>query len=137
MYFLYVAYFYQNSNIKFLQYFDILFKILFKMFKDGILNDSDICFFIKYFIVLSTFTPNESYRIGKSIKKPIIFWLALNFFINFFKENQIDSRVILIDNIINFIDSTLLINNLNLIILSKVILDLYLVPTIPRIARHN
>lgn len=137
MYFLYVAYFYQNSNIKFLQYFDILFKILFKMFKDGILNDSDICFFIKYFIVLSTFTPNESYRIGKSIKKPIIFWLALNFFINFFKENQIDSRVILIDNIINFIDSTLLINNLNLIILSRVILDLYLVPTIPRIARHN
>ncbi len=120
IYFLNVAYFFQTSSIKFLQYFDVLFKILAKLFKDKIVNEFDICFFIKYFMVLSTFNTNEAFRVGKSIKKMIVFWLALNFFTSFFKEYVIDNKIALINDMINFIDSTFLINNLNIIILSKV-----------------
>jgi hypothetical protein len=71
-------------------------------------------------MVLSTFNTNEAFRVGKSIKKMIVFWLALNFFTSFFKEYVIDNKIALINDMINFIDSTFLINNLNIIILSKV-----------------
>ena len=120
IYILNAAYFYQTFNIKFLQNFDLLFKIVTKLFKDGIVNESDVCFLIKFFMVLSTFNTNESYRIGKSIKKLMVFWLSLSFFTLFFRENEFQNRILLINDIMNFIESTFLVNNLNIIILSRV-----------------
>lgn len=119
IYYLNLAYFYQTNN-KILQYFEFLFKLLVKLFDDKQISAKDICFFLKYFMILSIFNVNETFRTGRSIKKLMIFYVGLSNLITFFKDYEIPDKEELLNDMLKFIDNSFLTNNLNLIILSKV-----------------